>query len=75
MKLAHEAKTLDEMTTVLQMVKEIKASSSEFVTYGESDIGIAVERIDAIADIEGLEDEQIGDGTWYECDKNGNITE
>lgn len=60
--------------TVKQMVAELEASKAEYVTYGESDIGIAVKREDAIADIKAMADEQIGAGTWYECDAEGKIT-
>ena len=63
------------MKTVAQIVEEISASSSEYVTYGVSDIGIPVLREDAIADLSGMDDEQIGEGTWYECDENGNVNE
>lgn len=63
------------MKTVNQMVEELKASKSAYVTYGESDIGIPVKLADAIADISAMDDEQIGEGTWYECDEDGNITE
>ena len=55
------------------MADEIRASKSEYVTYGESDLGIAVKREDAIRDIETMDDEMIGDGTWYECDAEGDI--
>jgi hypothetical protein len=59
------------MKTKDQLLAEIKASKSEYVTYGESDIGIAVKREDAIVDIAGMEDEQVGEGTWHECDAGG----
>lgn len=62
------------MKTVKQMVEELKASTSEYVTYGDSDIGTPVKREDAILDIEAMDDEQIGDGTWYECDEDGELT-
>jgi hypothetical protein len=61
------------MKTVAQMVNELKASDSDYVTYGDSDLGIPVKKEDAIADILGMEDIMIGDGTWYECDENGNV--
>ena len=54
------------MKTVAQMVAEIKASNSAYVTYGESDLGIPVKRTDAIADISAMDDEMIGEGTWAE---------
>ncbi|MHB8915869.1 MAG: hypothetical protein ACYC4K_08670 [Thiobacillus sp.] len=63
------------MKTVSQIVEEISASSSEYVTYGDSDIGIPVLREDAIADLSSMDDEQIGEGTWYECDEHGNVNE
>ena len=57
-----------------ELIEEISASKSEFVTYGSSDIGMPVKREDAIADISGMDDDMIGDGTWYECDATGNVT-
>lgn len=63
------------MKTAKEMAEEIKASKSEYVTYGESDLGTPVKREDAIVDIESMDDEAIGEGTWYECDEEGNITE
>jgi len=62
------------MKTAQQLANEIKNSSSEYVTYGESDLGIAVKREDAIADILSMDDEMIGEGTWYECDEAGEAT-
>ena len=61
------------MKTVKQMVAEIENSNAEYVTYGESNLGIAVKREDAIADIATMDDEQIGEGTWYECDEDGHL--
>ena len=63
------------MKTAKQLADEIRASNSEYVTYGDGDIGIPVKREDAIRDIEGMDDEQIGEGTWYECDGTGKVTE
>ena len=63
------------MKTAKEMVKEMRASKSAYVTYGESDLGIAVKREDAIVDISSMDDEQIGKGTWYECDSKGGVTE
>ena len=63
------------MKTVKDMVKELEGSKSDYVTYGDGDLGIPVRREDAILDIGAMEDIQIGEGTWYECDENGNITE
>ena len=59
------------MKTAKQVVEEIRASKSKYVTYGEGDLGIPVKREKAIADIAMMDDEMIGEGTWYECDKNG----
>lgn len=61
-----------EQKTARQVADEMRASTSEYVTYGYSDIGIPVRRVDAIADIEAMDDDAIGDGTWYECDEHGN---
>lgn len=63
------------MKTAKELADEIRASKSEFVTYGYSDLGMPIKKEDAIADIESMDDEMIGDGTWYECDKDGNIIE
>jgi len=63
------------MKTAKEMAAEIEESKSEFVTYGESDLGMPIKREDAIADILALNDKIIGDGTWYECDSEGNVTE
>jgi len=57
--------------TVAEMVAEISACDSEYVTYGSSDLGIPVLRVDAIRDISSMDDEQIGSGTWYPCDRFG----
>ena len=63
------------MKSSKEMVDEIKASSSDYVTYGDSDLGMPIKKEDAIRDIESMDDEVIGEGTWYECDKDGGITE
>jgi hypothetical protein len=46
---------------------------ADFVTYGDGDLGVAIPIFDAIVDFESMEDDQIGEGTWYVCDKDGNI--
>jgi len=61
------------MKTAKELAQEIMASNSNFVTYGDGDLGIPVKREDAIADILGMDDDMIGDGTWYECDAEGNV--
>jgi hypothetical protein len=64
------------MKTAAQIVEEMQASDSEYVTYGASELGTPVRREDAIADLAnfaGMEDELIGDGLWYECDEKGNV--
>jgi len=61
------------MKTAKEMANEIEASSSEYVTYGESDLGTPVKREDAIADILSMDDDMIGPGDWAECDSEGNI--
>ncbi|MBW2993930.1 hypothetical protein KY315_00745 [Candidatus Woesearchaeota archaeon] len=63
------------MKTVAQLLDEIKASKSAYITYGDGDIGVPMKKEDALADIASMEDHQIGEGTWYECDEDGNITE
>lgn len=61
--------------TAKQMADEIRASKSAYVTYGEADLGTPIKREDAIADIEAMDDEMIGEGTWAECDEHWNIKE
>lgn len=63
------------MKTSKQMVTEIEAARSAYITYGEGEIGTPVKKEEAIADILAMDDEMIGDGTWYECDEVGNIIE
>jgi hypothetical protein len=58
-----------------QVADEIRASKSKYVTYGESDLGMPIPKGRAIKDFEAMDDEIVGDGEWWECDKNGNITE
>jgi soluble P-type ATPase len=56
-----------------ELLKEIKASKSKYVTYGDGDLGMPILREDAIADIFSMEQDVIGKGTWYECDEHGNV--
>lgn len=62
------------MKTAKELIAEMAASKSEYVTYGDSEIGIPIRREDAMEDILKLDDELIGEGDWYECDSEGNIT-
>ena len=62
------------MKTAKQMLIEIKKSDSEHITYGEGDLGVPILRTEAVTDILAMDNETIGDGTWYECDENGNLT-
>jgi hypothetical protein len=59
------------MKTAKELASEIAASKSDYVTYGESEIGLPVKRADAIADILAMDDELVGEGTWYECNSQG----
>ena len=61
------------MKTKQQLIDEIKASGSDYVTYGESDIGMPVAIADAILDISGMDEEMIGEGTWYPCNEKGEV--
>ena len=61
------------MTRKEDMIKEIELSTSEFVTYGDGDLGVAVSKVDAIQDIKSMDVDSIGDGTWYECDQKGDV--
>ena len=63
------------MKTAKEMVEEIRSSQSVYITYGSADLGIPIKKDDAIADISSMDDETIGEGSWYECDEKGNITE
>ena len=56
------------MTRKEEMIKELEASASDFVTYGEGDLGIAVKKDDAISDIKSRYEDLFGPGTWCECD-------
>lgn len=57
----------------IQMMAEIEACPARFVTYGDGDLGVAVEKNQALADIDSMDPESIGEGTWYPCDKNGKV--
>uniref|UniRef100_A0A6M3LX41 Uncharacterized protein n=1 Tax=viral metagenome TaxID=1070528 RepID=A0A6M3LX41_9ZZZZ len=61
------------MKTKKDLLEEIKASRSDFVTYGDGDLGIPIRREDALRDIASMDDDQIGDGDWEECDPRGEI--
>jgi hypothetical protein len=56
-----------------EMLREMRDSKSEFVTYGDGDLGIPVERLSAINDIESMDEEAIGDGAWFECTSEGEV--
>ena len=62
------------MKNVNQMVSELieaKNQGVEFVSYGGGGLGMAIEIDSAIADIKNMDDEMIGEGTWYACDEHG----
>jgi len=59
--------------TKKELVAEIEASESEYVTYGDGDLGMPIKREDALADIKNMSDDIIGEGDWYECDSEGKI--
>ena len=61
------------MKTKKEMINEMLASGADFVTYGDGDLGVPVQIDAAIDDISGMDDETIGEGTWYPCDENGNV--
>ena len=61
------------MKTVKQMVEEIRKSGAEFVTYGDGDLGTPVSVEEAIQDIENMDDDMIGEGTWLPCDEDGRL--
>lgn len=63
------------MKTVKEMLTEVSASKSAYITYGDGDLGIAFTKESTLKDIASWEDHQVGAGTWYECDEDGNITE
>jgi hypothetical protein len=56
------------------ILNEIRKSKSEYITYGDGDLGLPIKRLDAIADIESMDDEMIGEGAyWCECNSQGDI--
>jgi len=63
-----------EMKTKKDLLEEIEASRSDYITYGDGDLGIPICREAALRDIVSMEEESIGDGDWEECDSNGNFT-
>ncbi|NCB31483.1 MAG: hypothetical protein EOM66_08765 [Clostridia bacterium] len=54
-----------------QLLDEIRSCPAKYVSYGSGDLGIAVPKADALKDIASMDEESIGEGTWYPCDKNG----
>ncbi len=71
MSFANWLHRLNEKKTKDQLIKEIEASKSEYITYGGD--GKPVKRKDAIKDIKSMDDDIIGDGDWEECDEHGNV--
>ena len=61
------------MKTKKEMMEEIEASRSDYITYGDGDLGIPIRREDAIRDIASMDDESIGEGDWEECDSTGKV--
>jgi len=61
------------MKTKREMIDEILASGADFITYGDGDLGMPIATENAIDDISGMNDEMIGEGTWYPCDEKGNV--
>jgi hypothetical protein len=55
-----------------QLLDEIRSCPARYVSYGDGDLGIAIPRLEAIKDIEAMDEDSIGEGTWYPCDKDGN---
>ena len=62
------------MKTKKDLLEEIEASRSDYITYGDGDLGIPIRREDALRDIVSMDEESIGKGSWEECDSNGNFT-
>jgi hypothetical protein len=60
-------------TTLIQELIAAKNAGVNFVTYGDGDLGMPVEIDDAIEDIKSMDEDMIGDGTWYACDENGEV--
>ena len=52
-----------------EMLSEIRASDSIFISYGDGDLGKPIKRIDAIKDIESMDEDSIGEGTWQDEDE------
>lgn len=62
--------------TKLQIIADLQKSKLDgvlYVTYGEVDLGTAIDIDSAIADFENMDEDAIGSGVWYVCDMNGNI--
>ncbi len=56
-----------------ESIECLKKMDVQYVTYGDSDLGMPVKKEDAISDWEQMEDEMWGEGTWYVCDGEGKI--
>jgi len=60
---------------IADAMHEKELDGAEYVTYGDGDLGVPIPIFEARADFEQMDDDQIGEGTWYVCDANGTITE
>ena len=56
-----------------EMLAELRASKAKYVTYGDGDLGTPFTRASAIKDIESMDEDSVGEGTWYECNEKGEI--
>ena len=59
---------------IAEAIRGKALEGAEYVTYGDGDLGVPVPIFDAQADFEQMDDDQIGEGTWYVCDKNGRVS-
>ena len=57
--------------TKRELLDQIRSCPAAYVSYGDGDLGKAIPRQEAIKDIESMDEDSIGEGTWYPCDKDG----
>jgi hypothetical protein len=60
---------------IAELIRSKARRGAEYVTYGDGDLGVPIPIFDAIVDFESMEDDLIGEGTWFVCDETGKIIE
>lgn len=67
----------EKKVAILNAIVDAYNGGAEYITYGDGDLGGAV-KIDgaygALVDIQSMDDDQLGECTWFVCDENGKIT-